>query len=183
MIRRTEVREVPTAVEVPATVESERRVAEDRTVDAAIPPWSPLQIIGLVAGIGFGVLGITAVARTGFDTAHIYTPHDVVWKLPHSPLLGVIEIGFGLLLILGSIVPGGARGFLTLLGSISLAFGIVVLTESIPNRLNDWLAVTHRNGWVYVITGGVVLVASLVAPVFGGVRRRERVVARDRVVN
>jgi len=89
-------------------------VAEGRTVEATMPPWSPLQIIGLIAGIGMGVLGIAAVARTGFDTAHIYTPHDVVWKLPHSPLLGVIEIGFGLLMVLGSVVPGGWRSFLRL---------------------------------------------------------------------
>jgi hypothetical protein len=191
MIRRTEVREAPTTEDrttddrivdrttvEPTAVESEYRVAEDRTVDVAVPPWSPLQFIGLIVGIGFGVLGVTAVARTGFDTSHIYTPHDIVWKLPHSPLLGVIEIGFGLLMVLGSVVPAGARAFLALLGSISLAFGIVVITESIPNRLNDWLAVTHRNGWLYAITGGVVLLAALVAPVFGGVRRRHRVVAR-----
>jgi len=85
------------------------------------------------------------------------------------------------LMVLGSVVPAGARAFLGLLGSISLAFGIVVLTESVPNRLNDWLAVTHRNGWLFVIAGAVVLVASLVAPVFGGVRRQHRVVQRDQV--
>jgi hypothetical protein len=175
MIHRTETTE-----DAPASVATEYR-ARDRRVDVAIPPWSPLQFIGLIAGIGFGVLGIAAVARTGFDTAHIYTPHDVVWKLPHSPLLAVIEIGFGLLLVLGSVVPAGSRGFLGLLGAIALAFGIVVLTESIPNRLNDWLAVTHRNGWLFAITGGVVLLASMVAPVFGGVRHQRRVVQQDQV--
>ena len=174
MIRRTQA-----TIDAPP-VASEYR-AQDRTVDVAIPPWSPLQFIGLVVGVGFGVLGIAAVARTGFDTSHIYTPHDLVWKFPHSPLLGVIEIGFGLLMVLGSVVPAGARAFLGLLGAIALAFGIVVLTESVPNRLNDWLAVTHRNGWLFVITGAVVVVASLVAPVFGGVRRQRRIVRRDRV--
>ena len=169
-----------TTEDAPTRVASEYR-ARDRRVDVAVPPWSPLQFIGLIVGIGFGVLGIAAVARTGFDTAHIYTPHDVVWTFPHSPLLAVIEIGFGLLMVLGSVVPAGARGFLGLLGSIALAFGIVVLTESVPNRLNDWLAVTHRNGWLYVISGAVVLLASLVAPVFGGVRHQRRVVERDQV--
>ena len=152
---------------------------DDRTVDVAMPPWSPLQLVGLVVGIGFGVLGIAAIARTGFDTSHIYTPHDVVWKFPHSPLLAAIEIGFGLLMVLGSVVPAGARAFLGLLGAIELAFGIVVLTESGPNRLNDWLAVTHRSGWLFLITGAVVLVASIVAPVLGGVRRERRIVQRD----
>lgn len=173
MIHRTD-----TTMEAP--VESEYR-AQDRTVDVAMPPWSPLQFIGLVVGIGFAALGIAAVARTGFDTSHIYTPHDLVWKFPHSPLLAVIEIGFGALMVLGSVVPAGSRGFLGFLGAVALAFGIVVLTESVPNRLNGWLAVTHRNGWLFVITGAVVLVASLVAPVFGGVRRQQRVVRRDQV--
>ena len=176
MIHRTEV----VADDRPA-VESEYR-AQDRTVDVAMPPWSPLQFIGLIVGIGFGVLGIAAVARTGFDTSHIYTPHDLVWRFPHSPLLAVIEIGFGALA--GARI--GRTGRRTRLPRIfserySLAFGIVVLTESVPNRLNDWLAVTHRSGWLFVIAGAVVLVASLVAPVFGGVRRQRRVVQRDRV--
>jgi len=158
-------------------------VAEGRTVEATMPPWSPLQIIGLIVGIGMGVLGIAAVARTGFDTAHIYTPHDLVWKLPHSPLLGVIEIGFGLLMVLGSVVPGGWRSFLALLGAISLAFGIVVLVEAAPNRLNDWLAVTHRNGWLFTAVGAIVLLAALLSPVFGGVQRHDRAIQRNAVMN
>lgn len=184
MIRRTdtEVATPPaelTAVET-TTVESEYR-ERDRIVDVAVPLWSPLQVIGLIVGIGFGALGVAAVARTGFDTSHIYTPHDLVWRFSHSPLLAVIEIGFGLLMVLGSVVPGGSRGLLGLLGAISVAFGVVVLTESAPNRLNDWLAVTHRNGWLFVITGAVVLVAALVAPVFGGVRHQRRIVQRDQL--
>jgi hypothetical protein len=177
MLRRTHV------TEDSAPVIESGYVAEGRTVEAVTPPWSPLQIIGLIAGIGFGVLGIAAVARTGFDTSHIYTPHDLVWSFPHSPLLGVIEIGFGFLMVLGSVVPGGWRSFLALLGAISLAFGIVVLIEEVPNRLNDWLAVSHRNGWLYVATGGVVLLAALFAPVFGGVEREHRALHRDTVLN
>jgi hypothetical protein len=177
MLRRTRV------TEDPAPVAETGYVADRRTTEATMPSWSPLQIIGLIVGIGFGVLGIAAVARTGFDTSHIYTPHDLVWSFPHSPLLGVIEIGFGLLMVLGSVVPGGWRSFLALLGAISLAFGIVVLVEEVPNRLNDWLAVSHRNGWLYVTAGGIVLLAALFAPVFGGVEREHRVLHRETVLN
>ena len=56
----------------------DRYVAEGHTARATMPRWSPLQIIGLIIGIGAGVLGIAAVASTGFDTDHIYTPHHVV---------------------------------------------------------------------------------------------------------
>ena len=60
-----------------------------------------------------------------------------------------------------------------LLGAIGVAFGIVVLIETVPNTLNDWLAVTHRSGWLFLIGGGVVLLAAMFSPVFGGSVRRE----------
>ena len=143
--------------------------------------WSLAQIVGLIVGIGYTALGIAAVVDTGFNTDHLDTPHHMVWGFAHSPLLGAIEIGFGVLMILASLVPGGARVLLAFLGAVAVVFGIVVLAESIPNRLNDWLAVTHRNGWLYLITGAVVMLVALFAPNFGGghhsvVREDERVV-------
>jgi hypothetical protein len=175
----------PTSTGVPASEPPARDAVTDRrTIVTDAHPWSPLQIVGLVIGIGYVVLGIAALVRTGFDTSNIYRPHDVVWKLPHSPLLAVIEIGFGVLVILGSVVPPGLRSLLGLLGAGALAFGIVVVIETVPNRLNDWLAVTHRSGWLFVISGGVLLVAAIVSPVFymGGERRRDRTVIRDHVM-
>src|SRR5207237_485503 len=111
------------------------QVEERPTVAAAPTPWSPAQIIGLAIGIGFTVLGIAAVARTGFDTDHIYRPHYLVWHLPHSPLLAVSEIGFGVLMVIASVVPGGLRSLMALLGAISLAFGIVILVDAAPDNL------------------------------------------------
>jgi hypothetical protein len=149
-------------------------VVEDRPMaTAAMPAWSPAQIIGLVAGIGFTVLGIAAIVRTGFDTSHIYTPHTDVWTMPHSPLFGLIEIGYGVLLVIASVVPGGVRWLMGLLGAAGLAFGLVIVIGDTPTRLNNWLAVTHRNGWLYVIVGAVVLLAAIVSPVFvSGTRHR-----------
>ena len=175
-----EVTEVKT--EHRPTTDDHYEVASGRTVSATLPWWSPAQFIGLVIGIGFTVLGIAALARTGFNTDHVFTPHDVIWRLPHSPLLALIEIGYGVLMILASVIPGGARTLMTLLGAISLAFGIVVLVESPPSHLNDWLAVTHRSGWLCVIVGAVVVLASMLAPAFGGDVRR-RVVRDEHVVS
>lgn len=136
--------------------------------------WSPAQIIGLIVGIGFIVLGAAALIKTGFNTSHLDQPHDVVWHFLHSPLLGAIEVAYGVLLVIASVIPGAARGLMAFLGAIAVAFGLVILIESVPNQLNDWLAVTHRNGWLYVIAGGVVLLAAIFSPVFGGsFRRRE----------
>jgi hypothetical protein len=139
------------------------------------PTWSPAQIIGLIVGIGFIVLGVAALAKTGFDTSHVDQPHDVVWHFAHSPLMGAIEVAYGALLVIASVVPGAARTLMAFLGAIGVAFGLVVLIESTPNTLNDWLAVTHRNGWLFLIAGGVVLLAAIFSPVFGGGYRHEHV--------
>jgi hypothetical protein len=143
--------------------------------------WSPAQFVGLVAGIAITVMGFVALARTGFDTDHIYSPHAQAWHLPHSPLMALIEVGFGVLVMVASVVPGGARSFLALLGAIALSFGIVVLVETPPNRLNHWLGVDDKNGWFYVVVGGVLLLAALISPVFT-TRTRKRVVRDEQRV-
>ena len=151
-------REREYVADVPATY-----VERDTPVDAM--PWSPLQIIGMLVGVGFTVLGIVAVARTGFDTAHIYTPRVTVWHIRHNPLLGVIEIGFGVLMIVASAIPGGLRTLIALLGAAALVFGIVTLAGP-PRRIDHWLAVAHANGVLYTVVGAVVVLAAILSPVF-----------------
>jgi hypothetical protein len=160
-------------IDEPVVAES-YRTADDST--SVVPtPWSPAQLVGLIVGIGFAVLGVAALARTGFDTSHIYTPRVVVWRLPHTPLLAVIEIAFGALMIIASVVPGGLRTLMGLLGAVALVSGMVVLVGSTPDRLTHWLAVTDRSGWLFTISGAVVLVAAFAAPVFFGAPRRRLV--------
>ena len=158
-------------------------VVTDDTVDerpmAEPTPWSPAQIIGLIVGIGFTVLGIAVVATTGFHTSHIYTPHDMVWHLWHSPLLGLCEIGFGVLMIVASVIPGGSRALMAFLGAVSLAFGIVILTNAAQSNITHWFGVTHANGWLFTIVGGVVLLTAMMSPTFvtgGRTRHRRQVV-------
>lgn len=174
MARRTYVRSDVPGDGRDADYVDDAPVVERESV-APMRPWSPAQIIGLIIGIGFTVLGIAAVARTGFDTSHIYSPHDVVWHLPHSPLLALIEIGFGVLLILSSLVPGASRPMMGLLGVISLVFGIVILVDAATSNLNHHFAVTHRSGWLFTIVGAVLLLTAMFAPVFFGSRRRRTV--------
>jgi hypothetical protein len=133
--------------------------------------WSPAQLIALAVGIGFVVLGAAVLAKTG--SSHLYTPLVVVWHLGHSPLLGWIDVGFGLLLILTAVIPGGVRAFMGLLGAGALAFGIVVLVDAAPNRLHRWLGVTHTNGWLYVGVGAALVLAAFALPVFVIERHRQ----------
>jgi hypothetical protein len=143
---------------------------------AAAIAWSPAQLIGLVVGVGFTVLGIVAVVRTGFDTSHIYTPRVIVWHLAHNPLLAMSEIGFGVLMIIASVVPGGLRTLMGLLGAAALVLGIVVLAGP-SHRLTHWLGVGHSSGLFFTIIGAVVVLAAVISPVFftGGQRRFSRV--------
>jgi hypothetical protein len=89
----------------------------------------------------------------------------------------VIEIGFGVLLVLASVSAGASRAFMALLGALAVAFGVLILADAWPARMHRWFGVHDRNGWLFVITGGVVLVAGLVLPTF---TRPETRVVRER---
>jgi hypothetical protein len=167
-------------------------VVRDEAYDASVerpgvaaegPAFSPAQFVALVVGIGFTVLGAVAVAQTGFDPDHIYTPVERVWSFGHTPLFGVIEIGFGLLMIAAAVVPGGARTLMGLLGAAALVFGIVTLADAAQEDLTEWLGVTDRTGWLYIITGAVTLLAAMLSPVFFPTTRRERVTSVRRTAS
>ena|SRR5689334_7317076 len=143
----------------------EERV-DERPVATAMRPWSPAQIISMIIGVGFVVLGIAAVARTGFNTDDVYNPRYLVWHLPHNPVLAVSEIAFGALLILAAVVPGGARWLMGLLGAIALVFGLLLLVDAAQNDLNRWTAADHSNGWLFTIVGAVLILTAWLSPVF-----------------
>ena len=96
--------------------------------------------------------------------------------------MALVEVGFGMLVILAAVVPGGSRGFMALLGAIALCFGLVVLVEETPNRLNHWLGVIDRSGIFYAVVGGVLLLSAILSPVFTSRTRRHVVRDEQRVV-
>ncbi len=147
-----------TSVPVDDDVAAEQYEVVERPV-SRIP-----QIIGLIIGIGFTVLGIATVARTGFDTGHIYEPHTAVWHLSQNPLMGVIEIAFGVLLVLSSVEAGGTRPALAFFGILSFVFGLVVVLNVAPNHLYHWVAVNHRNGWLFFAVGLALALPALLMP-------------------
>ncbi len=163
---RTRARRAPD--EVVDTTTAEPVVHEQATYTAT--PWSPAQLIGLVVGIGFVVLGIAALNQTG--STDLYSPHATVWHLGHSPLLGWAEIGFGVLLVLASVVPGAARSLMVLLGAVALTLGILIVADVATARLQRWLGVDDTNGWLYVVVGAVLVLTAFASPTFYG-RRRE----------
>jgi len=162
----------------------ERAVSEVETA-----PWSPAQIVALAIGLFFAVLGGIALARTGLDLNDVHHPHRIVgwgdWH--HTPLLALIELGFGLLMLLAGAIPGAWRGAMAFLSTVAVGFGIFVVADAAPARLHTWLGVHHANGWLYIVVGAVGLAATMFSPVVWSRSRtargvRHRRVGRDEVV-
>jgi uncharacterized membrane protein HdeD (DUF308 family) len=152
-------------------------VAEDevaaRRTTVERPPWSPAQLIALVLGIISVVVGAIALTNTGIhsNAMDVVRTDGPLWQ--HTAWLAIGEIVFGLMMIGAGVVPGGARGLMTFLGILALAFGIAVLVA--PNDLRT----EDAAGWGFIAAGGISLIAAAISPVFftgdrvGYARRRE----------
>ncbi len=151
-------------------------VAERHVVWA---PWSPAQLIALAFGVFFVVLGAVAMTRGGLSGNTFDSKIVNVLGFDHTALLGVIELVFGLLLVLAGAVPGAGRGTMAFLGVLALGFGIIVLAAA--DQLRGTLGVTDANGWLYVITGIANLVAAMAAPIIYS-RQRHTVGYREDVL-
>jgi hypothetical protein len=153
-------------------VSDHRAVAEDRAVArrevVERPPWSPAQLVALVIGIIFAVIGGIALSNTGVhsnaDAWRVVNTDGPLWN--HTAWMALGELLFGLCMIGAGVVPGGARGFMTFLGILALAAGIAVLIAPA-----DLLA-DEGTGWWYIVAGGVTLLAAAVSPVFFAGERR-----------
>jgi hypothetical protein len=145
-------------------------------------PWSPAQIVAVVIGIGYVILGIAALARTGLPVDHMMTPQHEVLGFRHSPLLGSIEIVFGALLIIAGVVAGAARSLMAFLGVVATTFGVLVLVDVAPNRLHRWLGVGDPYGWLSVAAGVVLLLAAFFSPEFARTTRT-RTARHERVIS
>ena len=154
-----------------AAVENDRVAARRTAVER--PPWSPAQLIALVIGIISIVIGAIALTKTGVHphAMDVVGANGPLWQ--HTAWLAIGEIVFGLLMLGAGVVPGGARGFMTFLGILALAFGIAVLVA--PNDLRT----EDAAGWAFIAAGGISLIAAAISPVFftgdrvGYARRRE----------
>jgi hypothetical protein len=139
------------------------------------PAWSPAQLVAIVIGAFFVIVGAVTLARTGIGGSML-APHVSTMGLHHTPLLGAFELGFGLLMVMAGAIPGAGRGTMTLLGGIALGAGIVILIQ--PASFHRALGVHAANGWLYVFTGIAAMVAAMAAPVIFG--RDARVVGQER---
>lgn len=126
----------------------------------------PGQILAIIVGVFFLILGGLALARTGIEDL---TAETTVANIPHTGLLGVIEIGFGALLIMAGAAGAAGRGLMAFLGALALAWGVVVVVQ--PDILSELLAMEQINGWIYLIAGGVIIIGGLFIPTYVSRRR------------
>jgi hypothetical protein len=154
-----------------------REPAEERVAEREIlyrSSWSPAQIVALIAGVFFIVMGGIALARGGFGD---FTAHVEVGGFHHTPVLGLVELLLGILLLAMGAIPGVDRTGLIFLGALFFAFGLVLAFQG--ESFHGLLATHSNNGWLYVLIGGILLIVALVAPVILEDRSR-RIYGRSR---
>ena len=132
--------------------------------------FSPGQILLVLAGAASLALGIAAVAVTGLS-GPLSEPVDEVLGWNHTALLGLIEIGAGVVMILSGL-RAGARWIGGFVGLAAIVGGALIL-----GRL-DWtmneLGAERNFGWVAIAIGAVAVIGAAIPRV----RRRSRRVAQ-----
>jgi hypothetical protein len=132
--------------------------------------WSSFSLAQVVHGLcGFGLvlLGAVAVARGGFDGAASDQTAQVA-GLDMTTVLGLVTVGFGLLLIVAALTPGG-RVFGGFVGGVLVVAGVMLVAGS-DKLLND-LRTESSLGWLAIVVGMACLLAAFV-PEYLTTRRR-----------
>jgi MFS family permease len=152
-----EIRDDGTVGTTPAVL-APPEAAEPRVTTRRRFTWG--QGLILLAGGTCLVFGIGAVALAGL-AGSITEPVVDVFGFDHTPLLGVIEVGAGLVLVLAALIPGG-RWVAGLVGGAAIAGGALILAEY------DWtqteLAAEQDFGWVAIAVGAAAYIGAMVAP-------------------
>lgn len=142
---------------------------ESRSVAVERQPWSPAQVVAIILGIVFVVLGGIVLARTGINS-HVTSEHVSVAGSVQTQLMGYIELAFGALLLAVGSIPGAGRGGMSFLGIIALVFGIVVVAQ--PSSFYHALGIGSGYGVFLIVVGAVLAITAMVSPIYWGFSRR-----------
>jgi hypothetical protein len=138
--------------------------SEDETVTIKERAWTfaPGQLISLGVGIGAVAMGLVAMLRAGIDNSFA-RPVVEVLGFSHTAWLGLAEVGLGLLLILAGTGAWG-RPLSVLLGAGMIIAGVLVRT--VPEEMPEELGLEQDFGWLLILFGALVALASLILPVW-----------------
>src|SRR5262245_43572956 len=104
---------------------------------------SPGQVVAGVLGLVIAIIGVITLARAGIDES-MNEPIVRAGGFDQSAILGAIEVGLGLLLIIGAL-SYAARGLVVGVGVIMVLGGVFIGAAS-SELLHDVGAV-HSTGW------------------------------------
>jgi peptidoglycan/LPS O-acetylase OafA/YrhL len=147
-------------------------LAGEELVDTRSTRWDVGSVLAIAAGVALTVLGAVALVRTGIDETW-YHPVDEVAGISHTPLLGAVEIGVGVLLMLAGLA--GAR---VLVAFVALAAGAAAAVVAIEPDVADRELAIER-GWASALAIGGLALALIV--VLSREHRRDRRVERRSV--
>jgi hypothetical protein len=140
----------PTSELTPAEVPAER--AKRRWLAS----WG--QVLILLSGVASLVFGVGAVMLGGL-AGSVTEPVVQVLSYDHTPLLGLIEVGVGVVLVVCAFIPGG-RWIAGPVGVAAIVGGALIVAEL------DWiqrnLAAERRFGWVAIAIGAVAYLGAMV---------------------
>lgn len=146
-------------------------------VDEQVTTRNPARYVAGAIGLAAIIFGAFALADTGVDPDHLRRPHESLATFHHTPLLALLEIGFGVVMLLAAFGTFIGRGLMTAASVAALGFGVVIVADLWPTRLHNWLGVHDRHGWLFVIVGSIGLLAAVLLPV----TRQRQVVERETV--
>jgi hypothetical protein len=156
----------------PAGLAEDRAAFESRdSFVAERQPWSPAQLVAIILGIVFLILGGIAIARTGVDFNQLTSKHVDVAGSTQTQLMGYIELVFGAFLLVVGSIPGAGRGGMSFLGVLALVFGTVVVAQ--PSSFYHSLGIGKGYAVFLIVAGAVLMVTAMVSPIYWGFRRRE----------
>jgi hypothetical protein len=141
-----------------------------RSVAVERQPWSPAQLVSIILGIVFVVLGGIALARTGVDFNRLTSKHVEVAGSTQTQLMGFLELLYGALLLVAGSIPGAGRAGMSFLGIVALVFGIVVVAQ--PSSFFHSLGVGSGYAVFLIVVGAVLMVTAMVSPIYWGFSRR-----------
>ncbi len=152
-------------VTVPMTVpeRSVKRsvVVPSRPVDRASgwPRVNAGSVLAIAAGAALAIVGCVVLLRTGVDDSW-FRPRAEFLDADHTALLGALEVGAGLILLLAGLT--GSRVLVAILG-VAMALGATALAIE-PEELQRELAIERWWAWTLAGVGVVVTLAALQAP-------------------
>jgi hypothetical protein len=116
-------------------------------------------LLAIATGAALAVLGAVALVRTGIDGTW-FRPRVEVLDADHTALLGAVEIGAGLLLLLAGLT--GKRVPVAIVG-LAIALGATAMAIE-PEELQRELAIERWWAWTLAAAGVVLTLGTLQAP-------------------